>query len=82
MREIKILELSLNKLSAEFDDFIGACLDSESQPVAPPINAVMRARGCLPAGRKHSFNKSSAAGKINNLKVYAGEFTDDEVMKL
>ena len=52
----KILMISLRKLSEEFDDFIGACMDDE-KPKIPDYKSLMRARGYLPPYCKYALAK-------------------------
>lgn len=48
MIDQKILELSLEKLSRAFDEFISCCLDDKENPKAPIKKELMKARGFLP----------------------------------
>jgi hypothetical protein len=47
--DIKVLELSLRVLTREFDKFISECQDDNGALKAPSRQAMMRARGMLPA---------------------------------
>ena len=44
-------------LTRTLDTFIGACMDSSGQPKAPDRQALMRARGYLPATCKNTLIK-------------------------
>jgi len=57
MNDTKILELSIEKLSAAFDNYIGECLDDNEKPKMPTIQAIMKAKGYLPPKCKHAFKK-------------------------
>lgn len=57
MSDEKILELALQKLSAEFDGFISECIDENQKPKCPSMQAIMRAKGCLPFGLKNAYKK-------------------------
>lgn len=54
-QEKRILELAITALSVHFNDFIGACMDANGKPIAPPMKALMQARACLPARMEHAF---------------------------
>lgn len=55
--DIKILTLTIEKLSNQFDQFIGACLDENGNVHAPTNSDIMKARACLPSYCKHAFKK-------------------------
>jgi len=55
--DVKILELSIKKLSESFDEFICECVDKDGKPKQPTMQAIMKAKGYLPPYCAHAFKK-------------------------
>ena len=53
--DIKIIEISLRKISEAFDEFVNECTTEDGNTKQPSYQAIMKARGCLPPYCKHSF---------------------------
>lgn len=53
--EERILQLAITALTVHLNEFIGACMDENGKPVAPPMKELMKARACLPAQFQHAF---------------------------
>lgn len=58
----KVLQISLEKITMAFNEFISECLDDDSKPKAPQMKALMRARACLPAKCSKTLSKNPNAG--------------------
>jgi hypothetical protein len=52
-----ILEISLKKLTEEFDKFILECMDEDGKPKIPSYKALARARGCIPSHYESAHKK-------------------------
>lgn len=50
-----VLEAALKAVTNHFNEFVGACLDTDGKPKAPSMKDIMRARACLPARCEHAF---------------------------
>lgn len=48
MEDIDILKIAIERLSENFNKFIGACLDENGNAKTPTRQDIMSARGCLP----------------------------------
>ena len=59
MSEIEILEISLQKVSEAFDEFVNECTTEDGKPKQPSYQAIMKAKGFLPPYCKHSFKKAT-----------------------
>ena len=55
--DVEILELGLRKLSVALNELIDECVDENYDPKLPSIQAIMRARGCLPPPCDHAFGR-------------------------
>lgn len=49
---------ALKRAHEKLDMLVGACMDSQGKPKAPPESAINQARACLPHAYKHSFKRS------------------------
>lgn len=50
-----ILKYALDALTAHFNEFVGACMTPDGEPVAPRKKDLMQARACLPSSCSHGF---------------------------